>query len=262
LGVGELSPAFYFPPQINRKKCSALMFNCEGTPVAFAKLAWGSEEINQTKNEKDGYLFVNQKTFRNFETPKILFSGEFDGRYYNLLSVFPPVLKIAPKNWGEVYQHAWEEFSSSTTQSVPLKELQWWNKRRNWKDKWRSAFEIVERHEHLNGYRFCKAHGDFSIWNARVSFDRLYLFDWEFYEEEAPLFLDPFYFFLSREFLLNKVKDTASVMKTFGSEFESISKFHPQFPDLLLVIIYLKIHNQGSNLSKELDDLASTLMNS
>jgi hypothetical protein len=260
LGEKDLVPAFYFPPQLDRRKCSVLVFTEENTPVAYAKISWGDEEIKQTKNESEAYLFINHNHYNTFETPYILLSENFEGRYFNLLSSFPSDLKPTSNYWSNSYQIAWEELSSSTKYQLPLGKLSWWKERRSWNKTWAKSFEIVTMNEPKNGYWFCSAHGDYSLWNSRVRRDRLYLFDWEYYEKLAPLFLDPFYFFFSRELLLKKTKDNKSILKAIDTEFESISSIHPSVPDLLLALIYFRTHNQGRGLEKELDELNSILV--
>jgi hypothetical protein len=261
LGGDRLIPAFYFPPQNHRKKCSALMFDSKGKPVTFAKIAWGEVDISQTLKEREAYLFCKNHVFRSFETLEILHHGEFEGRYYNLLSAFPPDVALAQKCWNKIYKLAWEELSSSSRAQVRLEDLKWWNQREMWNSSWIKAFDLVESQEPTSGYLFCSAHGDYSVWNARIRGNRLFLFDWEQFEKTAPLFLDPVYFILSSEVLLKKEKDYKTIAKAIDLGLNLSSYYQPQIPDLLLVFIYLRTQSPEKPLRKVIDDLTGMLVN-
>jgi hypothetical protein len=260
IGGESIIPAFYFPPQDYRKKCSILLFDAGGRPVSYVKMAWGEEEKDQAVTEREAYSFCHSQQFRKFETPTILFKGEFEGRYFNLFSVFPLDLGLAPNYWNEVYQQTWDELSASTVRQIKLENLPWWDRRRRWNHHWDRAHEIVEKLEPETGYRFCTAHGDFSPWNARVRSNRLFLFDWERFEKTAPLFLDPVYWILSHEILLRKEKDVRTIAKSLEFDKRIKAIFHPQIPDLMLVLIYLRSNNPEEPFRKVLDDLMDLLV--
>jgi hypothetical protein len=260
LGSQKLVPVFYFPPQDGRKKCSIWMFDDVGNPVAYAKIAWGEEEVRQTQLERRAYSFCENFDFQSFESPTVIYSGELDGRIYNLFSNFPSNLSYAPGKWSEVYQYAWQELSTRTSKRIHLEEFSWWNERGGFGAPWDKAYKIIEMDEPETGYSFYSAHGDFAIWNARMRSGRLFLFDWECFDENAPLFLDPFYFFLSREIFLKKGTNPNSILNVLKHEFFPISSIYPKPRDLLLVLVYLRNYNVGRNLDRELDELASTLV--
>jgi len=145
--------------------------------------------------------------------------------------------------------------ANSTMQHTPLSQLDWWSATGQFDHTWRQIVEFVENHEPDGGYRFYSAHGDFAPWNARVLSDSLFLFDWEGFEPQAPLFLDPFYFAFSREVLVRKQRDLTRAASAINKMLHS-APLRLEPADVLLAQIYLKVNLEGDSLKGALDSLA------
>jgi len=254
LGRTQLTIAYYFPPERSRSKCAALLFGTDGTPAAFAKIAWGNTELSQAWRESEGLAFYRGREMRSFQAPNVLYSGEYDGRSYALFSPIPSNARAAPSRWTDTYRQCWVEMANSTMLRMSLSQLDWWSDAGLRNSAWKQTIKLVEGHEPDEGYRFYAAHGDFAPWNARVLPRSLYLFDWEGFEPQAPLFLDPFYFALSREVLVRNHRDPTRVASAINKVLHS-GPLWPEPADVLLAQVYLKVHLQGDSLVKALDNL-------
>ncbi|MEM7125471.1 MAG: hypothetical protein AAF702_04040 [Chloroflexota bacterium] len=254
LSLGKVLAAFYFPPQINRKQCSVLLFDKTDEPIAFARLAWGAQEIKQSMREQRGLAFFQSYDFQTFEAPVFLFQGQFEGTHYVLYSPIPLIAKRAPGFWNEIYQQAWAEMVRLTEKSVMLNNLHWWDSKTFSDCTWNTVVARLKSLLANRGARCSAAHGDFTPWNARIISNRLLLFDWENFEHEAPLFLDPFYFVLSHSVLVKNQRSYSAIYSHIIDTL-SLSVIQPDEADILLTLVYLKIHLQNPLLIRIIDGL-------
>ena len=106
--------------------------------------------------------------------------------------------------------------------------------------------------------RFSWAHGDFATWNTYLHKDKLYLFDWENFELHAPFLLDLVYCVLSHEAYVRANRNAAEIVSKI-SDIMKLNSISWTRHDLILALIYLKVHNDSSTLSLLLDNMLAAL---
>jgi hypothetical protein len=253
LNMTKLLPAFYFPPQLERKKCSILLFSSAGEPVAYAKAAWGMVEKAQLIQERKAAELYQKFLFRTFRVPTLLFADSYEGRPYNVFTVLPIKSLSVPKTWSSLQQNAWEELNANTQHHRLLREVHWWERVQHLSPQWKSFAERMTV-QHTVPVQFSWVHGDFAIWNMAIHHNELYIFDWENFEDEAPILVDPLYFLFSKEFFLKKHINSARLVPTLLSTLGGLGGAWDTV-DLQLALLYLKIVNQDRRLTGALDEL-------
>ncbi len=261
LKQNRLIPAFYFPPQLERKKYSVLLLNNEGESIAFAKIAQDPVSYAETLRERNALLYFNDKKFATFEVPKLLQHGNYKGSLYNLLSPIPRNTRTPPSTWGDLYQQAWLELVTTSYRNIKIENLSWWPKVKFLFDEWVEAIELLEKDEPLNGYRFYFAHGDFAPWNVSIVNKNLFLYDWENFSEEAPIFADPLYFILSTQILLKNDTFIMSIIRKIRM-IRNLRFIDIAFSDVTLALLYFRISLANTTLISVLDKVIREIIRS
>ena len=237
LGHEDLAAAFYFPPQLGRRKAGVWLMTEEGEAVAFAKIAWDDRSREELWREAEGLRCVARLSPDSFRAPSLLSTGEMDGRACNVYSLLPPGSGNAPKKWGRSYEAAWRELLMKTARKSRLERLSWWPSVPAYGEVWRRLADLIARQEPDSGFEFYAAHGDLAPWNARREGKALWLFDWEQFDRQAPILLDPLHFLLQVEVSLRKRSLRRAALRMLNS-LAKWSRPKPARANMGLVLAY------------------------
>ena len=258
LKAQQLLPAFYFPPQVERKKCSVLLFDTDGCPVAYGKLAWGNLEKVKLSHEISAMILCSQLAPQTFRIPALLHSGTYDARPYCLFEPLPKDSKAISRGCGEFHLAAWSELSSATQHNLHTIDIPWWGKTTLLPASWSDLLEKLASVP-ANELPLSWAHGDFAVWNTCIDSTNLYIFDWEDFEPHAPLWLDLVYCVLSYELLVRRNRNRADIIAKICDMMKRSSIPWNKY-DLALALVYLRIQSDHSGLSSFFDELPTIIV--
>jgi hypothetical protein len=245
LKTGDLIPAFYYPPQIERKKFSVLLIDQLGDTHAYAKHAWaGSLEQEHLQNERSAAKLLSDLKPQSYSYPRIIHSSCFEGSYYNLFQPITDPCQNTPQRWVQVYEDYWHEMRNLTLQHVELQRVSWWRQVNNLNENWLTLAHWLEAKNEM--IACCAAHGDFAPWNLCVTRDTLTIFDWENFEPCAPVLLDPLYFVLSISVYLSNHSTCSEILSKLRQIISDETIQRSWSANLTFAFIYLRLH--ASNL--------------
>jgi len=183
-----------------------------GRILCYVKVGWNEETSSIIRNETY-FLKKLEHPFQNFIIPKIIYSGEWEGRYLCIQSTIEGITKSADKNINLQYLKILKELFYFHSKSSSLQESVFWNKIYNRTEKINNNYYYhilkcgIKTAQELIGnevipFHFC--HGDFTPWNVKIINEHLLLFDWEYAELESLPGWDLFHFFSQTMRFLNK----------------------------------------------------------
>lgn len=253
IGAQQLLPAFYFPPQLDRRKCSIQLFDVHGQPVAYGKLAWDPTEQEKLEQERRAVDLCCRLSLRTFEIPALLSSGIYDKRPYGLFASLPKDSLKTPWRCTTSHQNAWRELAFTTQHHLSARDLPWWSRTSQLPSNWSQTIQELEALP-AHQLQFSWGHGDFAIWNTCFHRGKLYLFDWENFDPHAPLWSDLIYCVLSYEVLVKRNRNVTRVLSKIIDMMQRNS-IPWERHDLTLALVYLATHADTVSLSSFLDDL-------
>ena len=198
-------PVFYFPPQPEREKFSALLLDREGKPKAYVKVGWGMSR-EEVKRESEALRNISRHKFQALKIPELIHSGSFDGYVYSLLAPLTDVQPVRTEKFENHVKMIWDDIVMRTSNEVPLHDAIECVQRVNvgYTGWFESVRDFIEKHATKETVYFSAVHGDFAPWNILKNSDGLVLIDWEEYASNAPFLVDPLHFVLSVEWLVKK----------------------------------------------------------
>jgi hypothetical protein len=176
-----------------------------GKVLGYAKVGWSEATNAMVKNEASALARLEKFAPSCFMAPRVLYAGLWNGRYICLESAPEGKVEPAPRQMMTLYFDALKELATLHERRIPLGGSDFWKNllgrlRNVPKGYQRSLVQqgILRVEEQLARVDvvFQFRHGDFAPWNAKRVNQRLFLFDWEYAEMEAPVGFDLFHFFL------------------------------------------------------------------
>ncbi len=176
----------------------------DGAELGFVKVPSTVEAVARVRHEAAVLRILGRNETLGGSIPQVLFAGEWgEGGYLLFQSVGAG--KPGPTHFGRPHRDFLRALIATSSVSRNAKELveetavEWEQGPASAMDaSWRSLarFSLEEAAAGLAGASVsCGiAHGDFAPWNARLSEGRLFVFDWEAAEWEAPACWDRFHF--------------------------------------------------------------------
>lgn len=253
----RLLPAFYFPPHLRRKKYSCLLFDDSGESITYGKVAWGDEDKKKIIQERVAATSYTQIAPKMFKAPRLFYSGKYTEQPYNLFDPLPLPIRSFPNKWNNLHQRVWIELTSNTQRNLKATIVPWWEKVLSLPANWQVAIQQLETAP-ANQLKFSFAHGDFTSWNMCMINNQTYLFDWENFEVDAPLWLDLFYYIFTQEFYVRKSRNYKHILSSICSVMNQSTISWSQY-DLLLATIYLRVQNHDIEYIPILDNIAAEL---
>ncbi|MBI4639270.1 MAG: phosphotransferase [Candidatus Tectomicrobia bacterium] len=185
----------------------------EGKTLAYVKVGWNEATNAHAQREAEILERLTTISFTSFVVPRVLFADWWNGHY--LLVQSPPASRIEPasQEMTPQYLNILKELVDFHIQWMPLKESDFWKSLLAQIDKTSNAYyrHILQQglsqvEEQLGDeplpFYFC--HGDFTPWNAKQVNGKLFLFDWEYTDLEAPAGWDLIHFLVRTLWLLKK----------------------------------------------------------
>ena len=182
----------------------------EGEVLGYVKVGWNEATRRLVKNEALTLQRLQENSLPFF-VPRVLFAGEWQGRFICVQSPPPANVRPAPRAWYALYEEALKGMVALNLKYCRLEESLFWNRlsdraARIENGYWRHAVErSMGRFLSQWGDEklpFHLAHGDFAPWNAFLVNDGLYIYDWEYAFEEALAGYDFFHFVVQRAWLV------------------------------------------------------------
>jgi thymidylate kinase len=200
----------------------------DGQIVGYVKVGWNNVTNGMVRNETR-LLHKLDRDFLNFKVPKVLYKGEWNGRCFCIQSPPETETKPPPQTLTSSYLDAVRELAAFHSQWNQLKQSMFWKRLLEQMNGVQKAY-----YQHILKQGACKVeellddkpllfhlrHGDFAPWNAWQVNGKLFLYDWEYADWEAPLGWDLLHFNLQTLWLLKKYS-SYHIYKAFHGEHKS-----------------------------------------
>jgi len=246
-----------------------LELNTKGQTTHFIKIASSEESIKSIKHENRVLNIIKLKDFKSFTVPKVL-SNKHDDVLITQ--------NIQPKNAQRsnqltpMHYSTLKEIALSTVRFYHLKSTSYWDEmlsniyRLKKKDKYVEIIDkLTQLKTELEGVTHVYttlSHADFTPWNIYVKHPKLYVYDWEACDMEAPMLHDLFHFHFQAGVLSERIsvqqikanilaacenKKIQDLIHTYSINIETYFKMY-----LLKVISqYIGVFQQQKELSKQ-----------
>lgn len=191
--------------------------------VAYVKVGWNEATNVLVQHEAEVLEQLAKGSFNSFTVPRVLYAGSWKGRYLCVQSPPNGKVKLAPQEMTPGYVKIIRELAIFHTRWIPLRESDFWKRLQNRINQVPSEYYhhvlqqgIVKVEKRLGNASlpFHFRHGDFAPWNVKRANGRLFVFDWEYADAEAPAGWDLVHFFVQTLRLLRK-QSSSEIWRTF-----------------------------------------------
>lgn len=219
IGKGLISIALSLGEPNHYRKVTALVFDKEAKPIAFAKVGSTSQSGKLIANECMALEKVNSLILQGAVIPELLGCGKVGFAFW-LLQTTLLTGYASPSILQKEHLTFLADFSQATVQVMTLEASSLYKYLCRMLNKpilsIKASFEserpfILDLREwfraaNANGsnkpWFFAAAHGDFTPWNMRLLTGKISLFDWEYFLPSAPVGWDILYFIFQVENLI------------------------------------------------------------
>ena len=192
------------------RKLTIQVMRSDGEILGYIKLPLTGDATERVRHEGAFLQRLGNFSAMRPHIPKVLHAGEWNGSYILFLSPGPP--KPGPVEYGSVHEDFLQKLRSIRRVEKPGHVLA-----EEVAARWRKAIPLLSAEQvelgekarerasrELDGVIVpCSIlHGDFAPWNTRVENRKLFLFDWESAQWDAPIGWDSFHFHLQVASLL------------------------------------------------------------
>ncbi len=193
-----------------QRKLVVQVITREGEVLGYVKIGWNEETKKLVKNEATILQQLQEKALPFF-VPRVLFAGKWQERFLCVQSPPPQNVYPAPSEWTSLYEKVLKGMVSLSLKHLRIKESAFWKRLSDRVDQMEDGYwrHIIERSMERvlsrwgeEKFPFHLAHGDFAPWNAFLVDGNLYLYDWEYAFEEAPVGYDFFHFLVQTLWLV------------------------------------------------------------
>jgi hypothetical protein len=246
------------------------VFSETGEPLAYVKVGWDDRTRELVRNEARALAACADASLRTV-TPRLLYAGEWDGKVVTATSPLPAnTARWAPTAGPPPLATALEVASLVPNQDRELSASPWWASLRARvgaaaEEEPRAGFaaELLARigDRAAAPVRFGSWHGDWTPWNLGVADKRLVAWDWEEYEDDAPVGFDHLHFVFHAGLRLDRL-DVSGAMERCRTAARDLERVQPPevarfLPDLYLLEAWLRFHQasrSGMGTKKDLVD--------
>jgi hypothetical protein len=201
----------------------------EGRALAYAKIGWNEATIRNVQNEAQALQKLSQAKFTKASIPRVLLA-EYWNDYYLLLQSGPTSEDWVPsRDLSAKHLQMLAELNEIDHISVPLQESIWWKsieERIKTLDEMGAAYDADLVRWTLDEcainfgeteVSFGMKHGDFAPWNLLEKKEELFVLDWEYADNHAPLGSDLFHFVIQRAALVSEARPKDIARDLMGS---------------------------------------------
>jgi hypothetical protein len=199
-------------PGPHRKPVIELL-NDKGEVLGFVKVGWNQATNTLVRNEADISRYLSGVSLNSFTAPTMLYAGLWNDHFLCIQSAPAGKIETPPQKLTSQYFSVLEELKTLHIRWMPFRESAFWR-------KLLQRIETIENtfHRHILQRGLCRVdealcdkalpfyfcHGDFAPWNVQLLNKRMFLFDWEYADLEAPPLWDLFHFNVQTLRLLEK----------------------------------------------------------
>jgi len=234
LGCRRGAAAFRIPINTALERAVALFMKDDGTPIGIAKMGLADRTAAIAKREAAVLGKLSRRGTRAFVVPSPIYEGSFDGNYYFVQSCAPLPLRRSPWRWNLDYERIACELDDLGTAVAHETEFAWWQgfaADPGYLEPLLSA--VADRDS--SDIRATLSHGDLVPWNLTCA-RRIWLYDWEEYEELAPLLSDRLRFAI----MTSSRRNLGRSLKAFVTHAEDSHCIHREDVALALAHVSLR----------------------
>ena len=249
LGLGELSAAVIWPPQIDRGRVYVHLFDSDCSPVGFAKISFNDQNDISIDSEAKTLQSLHDAELQTFCVPAVLDyqSASFEQHAVLVTQPIPIDAKPLRKNLISYPTACVDEISGEYRPIGPhgFESLSWWNRFLDGCDGFSPEFVRELKEANLANTDCCRSHGDFGTHNmVKEPNGDLWVYDWEESCEDAPILADEISYFLGVHRSSNPSKHQL-LFERFRAHF--FDKNNPQRRvDIMLALAFRSIVNRPS----------------
>lgn len=212
LGCPDLTSAISLgTPGPHRKPVIQLMSR-DGQVLGYVKVGWNGATNALVCNEVEVLRKLNDLPI-GFQVPRIVYAGEWQGRFLGLQSAPGSQPAPPPRGFARPYVEAIKALSELHIRRQALERSAFWARLSKRAGETQHTYygPVLQDGmrclgEQLDGralpFHWC--HGDFAPWNAHLVDGKLFLFDWEYADQEAPAGYDLFHFLVQTLWLFER----------------------------------------------------------
>ncbi len=242
----------------------------EGSILGYAKVGWNEVTSRLVENEARALSEVNEESI-SFKVPRLLFSGAFGNGFLCVQSAPASEVSSTPRGLNREYVDFVKELAKGSIDHKPLEESTFWNRLRQkgelisnsyYRHVFKQGISYVSDKLRGKEIPFHRCHGEFAPWNSLKVDGTIYVFDWEYYQSEAPAGYDIFHFLVNTKWFFEKkspgeiIKDVSSSMELdyvkdyWQSVYTSSELIKPLFLLYLLDRLTLHVEESPSTFDK------------
>jgi thymidylate kinase len=193
----------------------------EGDVLGYVKVGWNEATKALVRNEVRAVKILQDKVLP-FDIPRLLYLGELEDKVFCVQGSPPTGGHPAASALTGDYVKALCGLIETGVRRQPLEETAFWLSIANrvekienvyWRHMFLKAADTVKEQWKGKEVPLHFAHGDFAPWNAFQVDRRLYLYDWEYAQEEMPAGYDLFHFAI-QTLLLVKDYTAAEIVRS------------------------------------------------
>jgi hypothetical protein len=214
LGVQQLTFGISLGTPGSHRKPVIQALTTDGSIVGYAKVGFNEATKGLVQNETDFLQRLTGLSLDSFRTPTVLYAGWWEDRFLCVQSAPEAKAQYAPRTLTSLYLDSLKELKTVHLRWMPLEKSVFWTtlleriegtENSYYKHVLRQGVHVAEAlAEKMAALPFHLCHGDFTPWNAKLVNKRLFLFDWEYADLEAPPGLDLVHFLYQTKTLLEK----------------------------------------------------------
>lgn len=198
-------------PGVHRKPVLQVLTR-NGRILGYAKVGWNEATCALVRHEAEVLRKLNGVSL-SFQVPRIACAGEWQGMFICVQS--PPDSKEnhAPQRLTQEYLDVLKELAALLAKRLAVEESVFWERllkrvgqvqNTYFRHVLEEGIRIIREELGNQPMPFHWCHGDFVPWNAYCADRKIFLFDWEYANPEAPGGYDLFHFLVQTLWLLQK----------------------------------------------------------
>lgn len=190
--------------------------------------------------------------FKNFDTPRVLAKGGWEGREYFTQTSYPNRGKyVYNQELSALHYMALEELYHATKYTIKLSNTYYVKEIKrilNADNEIEDDLGILQwidssKENLLHG---CANHGDFTPWNMKSTKAILFIYDWESYREDGLLFFDAFHYLIQQSILVEKIEPEDIFRKV--TSLKAIGHFQKYANSFMLYLVIYLMYNHVTQL--------------
>ena len=195
-GLSQLKAVFFYPPQENRDRCYAYVFNYNSVCICYVKIALSPHDRRFLINESRAISIIKEINFK-FKIPDVMVANFEYGYSYIAYAPFNKQAYTKATKWDEKPFEFRNEILG-LVRPRKLNECDWWHSLNTIGPDRPDCFLSSVAAQHSGSILMGRVHGDLTENNIFYDGNDAIICDWEYFEEFAPYCVDQLSFHLSK----------------------------------------------------------------